>query len=136
MSDNLIKVKQLELNWNNMAPGPIAYAGGSMTLARTDHKLFFNLEITPHGGRACNAHVNLDHGFVEAHVTILETGKPKTNYWYKMVKQGQDGLVRDADQKPKNRHHPETVKFISQVPPNLKNGINNLLEALYTGVFQ
>jgi hypothetical protein len=135
MSDNLIKVKQLELNWNNMAPGPVAYAGGSMTLIPTDHKLFFNLDVTPNGGRSCNAHVNLDHGFVEAHVTILEPGKPKINYWYKMVQQGQNGVVHDADQKPKNKRRPDTIKYISQLPPDLKNGIITLLGALYTGVF-
>ncbi len=135
MSDSLIKVKQLETNWNNMAAAPVAYAGGTMTLTPTDHKLFFNLEIAPNAGSSCNAHVNLDHGFVEAHVTILEPHKPKVNYWYKMVQQGQNGIVHDADRKPKSKHHPDTIKFVSQIPPHLKNGIITLLGALYTGVF-
>ena len=98
------------------------------------NKLYFNFQIYAQGcnnGRWCNAHLNLEHGYSPAHVTLVGWDYAYINYWYQVSPSGDIN-----DYRPSNRlkgAKPDTHKLISQLPAEISHAIESLLKDTYKG---
>lgn len=132
MSDLTINVTQLELNWNNLfiANPNQGYGGIDLIISATGNSLFWDFRAGETGKDLRAGHVNFTQGFTTAHVTLEKfKGEPKVNYWFQV---NSAGRVENAAKVGKTSVV-GGAKYLNQLPPNIKNQIIALLNAIYVG---
>jgi hypothetical protein len=142
-----LNTTRIESNWNTLVakakgqpdeelvfPARGSHRTTSIEFLKNTDKLYFNFQIYCQGcnnGRWCNAHLNLEHGFSPAHVTLVNWENAYINYWYQVSPSGSIN-----DYAPPNRlkgNKPDTHKPISQLPVEISHAIKSLLQDTYNG---
>jgi hypothetical protein len=114
---------RIESNWNGLVakaksqpnkelvfPARGSHRTTNVEFLQNTNKLYFNFQIYAQGcnsGRWCNAHLNLEHGYSPAHVTLVGWDYAYINYRYQVSPSGDI-----SDYRPSNRlkgAKPDTV---------------------------